>query len=75
VYEALLGILVDDLHLTQERVRPEAGPEEAGLDSLALVELSMLLKSRLQIEISDDELLRIGTIADISRLMEQRSAA
>lgn len=73
MYEELKAILVEDLRLDEQAVRPTAGRGEVGLDSLAIVELSMLLSRRLQIEISDDELLELGTVADISRLMEQRS--
>jgi acyl carrier protein len=73
VYDALKNILVDDLHLTEEDIRPEASREEAGLDSLAMVELSMMLSKRLGIEISDDELLEATTVADLARLIGRRS--
>jgi acyl carrier protein len=74
VYEVLRAILVEDLQLRDADVRPEAGREGAGLDSLAIVELSMILSKRFSIEISDDELMRVSTVADIARLMEERSA-
>ncbi|WP_030621073.1 acyl carrier protein [Streptomyces sclerotialus] len=74
MYEALKTILIEELQLTEGDVRPEAGREEAGLDSLAMVELSMLLSKRLGIEISDDELLESATLSDIARLMDERSA-
>ncbi len=74
MYEVLRAILVEDLQLRDADVRPEAGPEGAGLDSLAIVELSMILSKRFSIEISDDELMRVSTVADIARLMEERSA-
>lgn len=73
MYEVLKAILVEDLQLRDADVRPEVGREGAGLDSLAVVELSMILSKRLRIEISDDELMRVATVADIARLMEERS--
>lgn len=74
MYEALKSLLVDDLHLNEAAVQPGARREDAGLDSLATVELSMLLSQRLSIDISDDELLEVATVADIAHLMEERSA-
>jgi acyl carrier protein len=73
VYELLRTILAEDLQLADEDLRPEADREGAGLDSLAVVELSMILRKRFSIEISDDELMNIPTVADIARLMEERS--
>ncbi len=37
MYEILIGILVDDLQLNENDVRPNASCEDAGLDSLAMV--------------------------------------
>ena len=53
---------------------PDASCEDAGLDSLAVVELSMVLSQRLDIDISDDELLELATLAAIVQLIEQRTA-
>ena len=53
---------------------PDASREDAGLDSLAVVELSMVLSRRLDIDIPDDELLELKTVADIVQLIEQRTA-
>ncbi|GII64832.1 hypothetical protein Skr01_49170 [Sphaerisporangium krabiense] len=73
MYEVLKTILVEDLQLHDVDVRPDVDREGAGLDSLAMVELSMILSKRFQIEISDDELMGASTVADIVRLMEERS--
>ncbi|GII86981.1 hypothetical protein Ssi03_49710 [Sphaerisporangium siamense] len=73
MYEVLKTILVEDLQLSDVDVRPDVDREGAGLDSLAMVELSMILSKRLRIEISDDELMGASTVADIVRLMEERS--
>lgn len=73
MYEELWTILVRDLQLRAEDVRPEASQHDAGLDSLATVELSLILSQRFHIDISDDELQEAATVGDIARLMEQRT--
>lgn len=74
MYEALREILIGDLNLAAASIAPEASAEEAGMDSLALVELAMALNKRLGIEITDDELVSAPTLADIAALMEQHVA-
>jgi acyl carrier protein len=74
MYELLKTIMVDDLKLDPAEVTPDATREEAGLDSLAVVELSMVLSRRLGIDIPDDELLELKTVAEIAQLIEQRTA-
>lgn len=75
MYEQLKTIMVDLLLLDPDCVYPDASREAAGLDSLAVVELSMVLSQRHGIEISDDEILELDTVADIAALMEQRTPA
>jgi acyl carrier protein len=75
MYEVLVGILVDDLELNAGDVRPDASCEDAGLDSLAMVELSMILEKRLKLKISDDELLATKRVSDIVRMMETRTTS
>ena len=70
MYEILSGILVEDLHLNARDVGPDATCEDAGLDSLAMVELSMILQKRLNMQIGDDELLATKRVADIVHMME-----
>ena len=75
MYELLKAIMIEDLLLDAEGVRPDASREDAGLDSLAVVELSMTLARRHGIEITDDELLELDTVADIAALMVRRTAS
>lgn len=74
MYELLKTIMIEDLLLDADEVRPDASREDAGLDSLAVIELSMALRKRCGIHITDEELLELGTVADIARLMGQRTA-
>lgn len=68
----MMEILVTHLKLDPQALRPEARLEEAGLDSLALVELSMLLSERSGVEIGEDELSSATTVGALDRLVEER---
>jgi acyl carrier protein len=75
MYELLKTIMIEDLLLDADGVHPDASREDAGLDSLAVVELSIVLGRRHGIHITDDELLELETVAEIVQLMGQRTAA
>jgi acyl carrier protein len=72
VLDVLKGILVDDLQMRSEDITLTAKCAEVGLDSLTVVELASVLKSRLGIEIHDYELLELRTVGDLACLMEER---
>jgi histidinol-phosphate aminotransferase len=74
MYDLLKTIMIEDLQLDADGVHPGASREDAGLDSLAVIELSLALSQRLGVDITDDELLELKTVADIAQLIEQRSA-
>lgn len=74
MYELLKTIMVENLLLNADGVRPDASREDVGLDSLAVVELSLALRKRFGIHITDEELLELETVADIAQLMGQRNA-
>lgn len=67
-------ILVDTLKIAPESITPEATREDIELDSLAVVELSLLLKAEFGLDVSDDELLEADTVADMVALLAERSA-
>jgi acyl carrier protein len=73
MYELLKTIMIEDLLLDADGVRPDASREDAGLDSLAVIELSIVLSQRHGINITDDELLELETVADIVALMGERT--
>ncbi|HWO66720.1 MAG TPA: acyl carrier protein [Umezawaea sp.] len=70
--EELKGILVNDLNLDEAGLRPDNSLEEAGLDSLSIVELSVTLSDRLGVEISEEDLQSAATVGEIARMVEQR---
>jgi acyl carrier protein len=63
--------LVSDLQLVENDIRPEATLTEAGLDSLGMVELSIVLNRHYGVDISDDELIDTGTVAGMADLLAQ----
>ncbi|MFE7815700.1 acyl carrier protein [Streptomyces sp. NPDC057433] len=75
MFETLKEMLVSKLKVAPEQVTPEATREDVELDSLAVVELSLLLEKELGLQISDDELLEAATIRDMADLMTERSAS
>lgn len=73
MFETLKEILISKLKVSPEQITPQATPEDAELDSLAMVELSMLFQQQLGMTISDDELAEAKTLGDITRMMQERS--
>ncbi|NGO66856.1 acyl carrier protein [Streptomyces boncukensis] len=74
MYEKLKEILAGKLMVPPDLITMEATPEDIELDSLAVVELSLVLDKELGIELSDDVLAEASTVGDIVRLMEERGA-
>jgi histidinol-phosphate aminotransferase len=75
MYDLLKTIMIENLQLDADGVYPGAGLEDAGLDSLSIVDLSTLLNERYGIPITDAELFELTTLAEIVSLMEQRTTA
>jgi acyl carrier protein len=74
VFETLKNILVDKLKISGDQIVAEATKEDIELDSLAVVELSLVLEKELGLKISDDELMELDTVGEIVALMEARAA-
>jgi acyl carrier protein len=74
VFETLKEIMVEVLCIPPERITPDATREDLGLDSLSLVELSMVLEKQHGLRISDDELQDAEAVSDIVALMSESRA-
>jgi acyl carrier protein len=74
MFDQLKDLMVNRLKLTAELLVPEATLDEADVDSLSVVELSMLLESEMHVNISDEEILNASNIGEIARLMTERGA-
>ncbi|MFG3403820.1 acyl carrier protein [Streptomyces sp. NPDC048142] len=66
----LKEIFVDHLQLDPDNLGPDASLEDAGVDSLAIVELNMLLAERHGTEIGEDRLASVTTVGGLTRLVD-----
>lgn len=74
MFETLKEILVGKLKVDPELITPDATREEVELDSLAVVELSLLIEKELGVNVSDDELMEAASISAMVELVESRKA-
>ncbi|MFJ1954559.1 acyl carrier protein [Streptomyces microflavus] len=70
-----MHILIDRFQVGPELVSPEATPAALGLDSLFVVELSLVLEEESGVRVGFDELSEANTIAEIARLLQDRQNA
>ncbi|MEH6373906.1 acyl carrier protein [Streptomyces sp. KLMMK] len=72
--QSLREILVTGLTLDPQKLRPDVHLEEAGLDSLAIAELGLLLHERTGVAIGEDVLSSAVTLGALDQLVEERLA-
>lgn len=65
----LLDILTDDLKLPADRLTDDASLDHAGFDSLAVVELSVLLTDRYGIDVNDSDIKDAATLGQLDVLI------
>ncbi|MFQ6146777.1 acyl carrier protein [Streptomyces seoulensis] len=68
----LVRILTDDLKLPADRLTDDASRDHAGFDSLAFVELSILLADRYGIDISDSDIKDAATLGRLDLLITSK---
>lgn len=68
----LENILLNDLKLPADRLTIDVSLDEAGFDSLAIVELSVLLGDRLDIDVSDADIKGAATLGQLDRLIQRK---
>lgn len=61
----VVALIASKLNVDEHRVRPGVKLEQLGADSLALVELLLLLEDKFQIDIPDEEALELITVQDV----------
>ena len=61
----VVALIASKFNVDQKRVTPDAKLEQLGADSLALVELLLLLEHKFEIDIPDEEALEIVTVQDV----------
>jgi len=73
VAEGLREIMAARLGLPAEQLVPEARlAEDLGLDSLDAVELAISVERKFDIEVPEEELTKLKTVADMVALVENR---
>ena len=73
VAEGLREIMAARLGLPAEQLVPEARlVEDLGLDSLDAVELAISVERKFDIEVPEEELTKLKTVADMVTLVESR---
>jgi acyl carrier protein len=73
-YDRLKKIVVEQLGVDEEEVKPEASfVDDLNADSLDLVELIMSLEEEFGTEISDEDAERIRTVGDAAEYIDERN--
>ena len=72
IFEKVRAIICDQLELDEDVVTLDAVLlEDLGADSIDLADLVMTLEDEFDLEISDEELENIRTVADIVKFIEE----
>ncbi len=72
IFEKVRNIICDQLELDEDVVTLDAVLlEDLGADSIDLADLVMTLEDEFDMEISDEELENIRTVADIVKFIEE----
>lgn len=70
VQEKLTDLLVSQLGVPAAKIEPDISYKDLALDSLALIELTMLINKELGTDLGDDVLQSETTIGDTIELVE-----
>jgi len=72
IFSRVKNIIVDRLGVEESKVSLEATfKDDLGADSLDVVELIMELEDEFDLEISDEDAAKIGTVGDVVTYIEQ----
>ncbi|MFI1889386.1 acyl carrier protein [Streptomyces jumonjinensis] len=72
--EKITELLVTRLGIDAKGIRPETTYTEMRMDSLALMEFTMIIQKELDVLLGDDELQGDSTVVGTARLIEAKGA-
>jgi acyl carrier protein len=67
-----LKIVLISLEISEDDISPDATREEAGLDSIAVVELALVLRREKGVAVTEEEISATRTVADVAALVGAR---
>lgn len=71
MFETLKNILVEELQLDADDIKPEAElVNDLGINSIELADLVMLCEDRFGIEIEDEDIHKFLTVSDVVSYLE-----
>ena len=72
MYEKIKALLVDELQINEDDITPTAElVNDLGINSLELADLVLLCEEKLNIEISDSEISKFITVADVAEYLAE----
>ncbi|MDX3367437.1 acyl carrier protein [Streptomyces sp. ME02-6987-2C] len=71
--QTLKTILTGPLQVDEDSLRPEASLEDAGLDSLAIAELDLLLAEQ-GVALGEDRIASVTTVGALDQLVDEHLA-
>lgn len=75
MFEKLKTLLVDELHIDPNSIKPEAElANDLGINSLELADLILLCEEKFNITIDDDDLHTFITINDVVNYLNEKIA-
>jgi len=72
LYDEVKEVLVAQLAIKPDMVKPDSKVTELGADSLDTIELVAALEEKFGISIPEDDVRQIATVTDIVNLVEQK---
>lgn len=74
MFETLKGILVEELQLDADEIKPESElANDLGINSIELADLVMLCEDKFGIEIEDEDIHKFVTVSDVVTYLEEQS--
>jgi len=71
IYEKVKAIVIDQLGVDEEEITPTTSFQALNADSLDIVELVMALEEEFNLDIADEEVENIQSIADVVKYVKE----